>query len=39
LNVKWKKYKKENTDRTTRKEKKMGQREYLRRGKSKEEKK
>jgi hypothetical protein len=38
-NVEWKKYKKENTDRTAGKEKKMGRREYLKGGKSKEEKK
>jgi hypothetical protein len=34
-NVEWKKYKKENTDRTAGKEKKMGQWEYLKGGKKK----
>jgi hypothetical protein len=34
-NVKWKKYKKENTDRTAGKEKKMGRWEYLKGGKKK----
>jgi UDP-glucose 6-dehydrogenase len=36
-NVEWQKYKKENTDRTASKEKKMGQREILKGGKKKGE--